>query len=143
MALLPAQGTLVSYIGQLRTNTAKYTDERVRLAGEAIAGCLAVKMLGETSCPHPPSVLIREACIGLDVAAHAVFCVSKGWHNMPSSVCQMCKRRPLWHCLGRGRCRLPCRQNAGWDLPPCPPSHQIGRRVSAVFCLSYLQEPAL
>jgi hypothetical protein len=37
----------VSYIGQLRTNTAKYTDERVRLAGEAIAGCLAVKMLGE------------------------------------------------------------------------------------------------
>ncbi len=41
------QGTLVSYIGQLRTNTAKYTDERVRLAGEAIAGSLAVKMLGE------------------------------------------------------------------------------------------------
>ena len=40
------QGVLVSYIGHIRTNTAKWTDERVRLAGEAISGCLAVKMLG-------------------------------------------------------------------------------------------------
>ncbi len=37
----------MSYIGRLRTNTARFTDERVRLAGEAIAGCLAVKMMGE------------------------------------------------------------------------------------------------
>ncbi|EIE19289.1 hypothetical protein COCSUDRAFT_19564 [Coccomyxa subellipsoidea C-169] len=54
LLVIPVQGTLVSYIGQLRTNTAKYTDERVRLAGEAIAGCLAVKMLGGTSCPFLP-----------------------------------------------------------------------------------------
>lgn len=43
------QGVLVSYIGQIRTNTAKWTDERVRLAGEAVSGCLAVKMLGALS----------------------------------------------------------------------------------------------
>lgn len=40
------QGILVSYIGKLRVNTTRWTDERVRLAGEAVAGCLAVKMLG-------------------------------------------------------------------------------------------------
>ena len=55
------QGVLVSYIGHIRTNTAKWTDERVRLAGEAISGCLAVKMLGAPhsfACcvlPHPTS----------------------------------------------------------------------------------------
>lgn len=41
------QGVLSKHIARLRTNTAKYTDERVRLAGEAIAGSLAVKMLGQ------------------------------------------------------------------------------------------------
>jgi hypothetical protein len=41
------QGALVSFIGRIRANTARFTDERVRLAGEAIAGSLAVKMLGE------------------------------------------------------------------------------------------------
>ena len=40
---------LSKYIAKLRTNTTRYTDERVRLAGEAIAGSLAVKMLGESS----------------------------------------------------------------------------------------------
>ena len=40
------QGVLVSFIGRIRANTAGFTDERVRLAGEAIAGSLAVKMLG-------------------------------------------------------------------------------------------------
>jgi hypothetical protein len=43
------QGALVSFIGRIRANTARFTDERVRLAGEAIAGSLAVKMLGEPS----------------------------------------------------------------------------------------------
>ena len=46
MGMGVCQGVLVSYIGHIRTNTAKWTDERVRLAGEAISGCLAVKMLG-------------------------------------------------------------------------------------------------
>ena len=45
------QGVLSKYISRLRTNTAKYTDERVRLAGEAIAGSLAVKMLGQLASP--------------------------------------------------------------------------------------------
>lgn len=45
------QGVLSKYIARLRTNTAKYTDERVRLAGEAIAGSLAVKMLGQSASP--------------------------------------------------------------------------------------------
>ena len=49
MGVSACQGILVSYIGHIRTNTAKWTDERVRLAGEAISGCLAVKMLG---APH-------------------------------------------------------------------------------------------
>lgn len=40
------QGVLSKHIARLRTNTARHTDERVRLAGEAIAGSLAVKMLG-------------------------------------------------------------------------------------------------
>ena len=57
------QGVLVSYIGHIRTNTAKWTDERVRLAGEAISGCLAVKMLGaprnsaRSVLPHPAACL--------------------------------------------------------------------------------------
>ena len=48
-----AQGVLSKYISQLRTNTARYTDERVRLAGEVIAGSLAVKMLGKPSSLEP------------------------------------------------------------------------------------------
>jgi len=51
------QGILVSYIGKIRNNTTKWTDERVRLAGEAVAGCLAVKMLG---CSETPSVMRSE-----------------------------------------------------------------------------------
>lgn len=46
------QGVLSKHIARLRTNTAKYTDERVRLAGEAIAGSLAVKMLGRLPILH-------------------------------------------------------------------------------------------
>lgn len=46
LLLYDGQGVLSKHISQLRTNTAKHTDERVRLAGEAIAGSLAVKMLG-------------------------------------------------------------------------------------------------
>ena len=46
---MPVQGVLSKHIGQLRVNTARHTDERVRLAGEAIAGSLAIKMLGQ----HP------------------------------------------------------------------------------------------
>ena len=48
------QGVLVSYIGKLRVNTTKWTDERVRLAGEAVVGCLAVKMLGGLRKPSAP-----------------------------------------------------------------------------------------
>ena len=51
------QGILVSYIGKLRTNTTRWTDERVRLAGEAVSGCLAVKMLGGL---HAPSNFPRQ-----------------------------------------------------------------------------------
>ena len=41
---LHAQGWLGRYIGSLRDKTAKFTDERVRLEGEAIAGVLAMKV---------------------------------------------------------------------------------------------------
>jgi len=40
----PPQGWLGRYIGSLRDKTAKFTDERVRLEGEAIAGVLAMKV---------------------------------------------------------------------------------------------------
>lgn len=33
-------------IGRLREGTAQFTDERVRLEGEAVGGALAMKMLG-------------------------------------------------------------------------------------------------
>ncbi|DBA75192.1 TPA: hypothetical protein ACH3X1_010497 [Trebouxia sp. C0004] len=46
LLLIPFQGVLSKHIARLRTNTARHTDERVRLAGEVIAGSLAVKMLG-------------------------------------------------------------------------------------------------
>ena len=55
------QGILVSYIGKLRVNTTRWTDERVRLAGEAVAGCLAVKMLGER--PKTSSQMFRPASV--------------------------------------------------------------------------------
>ena len=54
------QGILVSYIGKLRVNTTRWTDERVRLAGEAVAGCLAVKMLGE-----PQTLLHPKAAVAV------------------------------------------------------------------------------
>ena len=38
------QGLLGRYIGSLRDKTAKFTDERVRLEGEAISGVLAMKV---------------------------------------------------------------------------------------------------
>jgi hypothetical protein len=38
------QGLLGRYIGSLRDQTAKFTDERVRLEGEAISGVLAMKV---------------------------------------------------------------------------------------------------
>ena len=79
------QGVLVSYIGHIRTNTAKWTDERVRLAGEAISGCLAVKMLGAPRSlaycvlPHP------AACWAVLLADVA--------HTAPR-----CGRQPLKKC---------------------------------------------
>eukprot|EP00198_Chlamydomonas_reinhardtii_P013538 XP_001702875.1 predicted protein [Chlamydomonas reinhardtii] len=45
MAMIPIQSALVRYIGGLRRNTARCTDERVRLAGEVVEGALAMKML--------------------------------------------------------------------------------------------------
>ena len=44
MPASPLQGWLGRYIGSLRDKTAKFTDERVRLEGEAIAGVLAMKV---------------------------------------------------------------------------------------------------
>ncbi|BDA43779.1 probable cystic fibrosis transmembrane conductance regulator [Coccomyxa sp. Obi] len=70
LLVIPVQGTLVSYIGQLRTNTARYTDERVRLAGEAIAGCLAVKMLGweDAMCASLKGIRSNEALHAVKMA---------------------------------------------------------------------------
>ncbi|KAG2425890.1 hypothetical protein HYH02_014893 [Chlamydomonas schloesseri] len=45
LAMIPIQSALVRYIGGLRRNTARCTDERVRLAGEVVEGALAMKML--------------------------------------------------------------------------------------------------
>eukprot|EP00887_Chlorella_sp_A99_P004200 scaffold15.g4200.t1 len=45
LLLIPAQAVLVRYISHLRSSTAAQTDERVRLAGEALSGILAAKML--------------------------------------------------------------------------------------------------
>ncbi|GLC33196.1 hypothetical protein PLESTB_000360400 [Pleodorina starrii] len=45
LAMIPLQSALVRYIGGLRRNTARCTDERVRLAGEVVEGALAMKML--------------------------------------------------------------------------------------------------
>ncbi|KAF6260228.1 P-loop containing nucleoside triphosphate hydrolase protein [Scenedesmus sp. NREL 46B-D3] len=45
LAVIPLQALLVRTIAGLRRNTAARTDERVRLTGEVIQGCLAMKML--------------------------------------------------------------------------------------------------
>jgi len=45
LLLIPAQAVLAKYISKLRDATAKMTDERVRLTGEAITGVLGFKML--------------------------------------------------------------------------------------------------
>ncbi|PNH03030.1 Protein kintoun [Tetrabaena socialis] len=45
LAMIPLQSALVRYIGGLRRNTARCTDERVRLAGEVVEGALAMKMM--------------------------------------------------------------------------------------------------
>ncbi|KAI8103833.1 hypothetical protein M9435_006360 [Picochlorum sp. BPE23] len=45
LMLIPLQSVLARYIGKLRASTAKETDERVRLTGEAISGITSFKML--------------------------------------------------------------------------------------------------
>eukprot|EP00889_Picochlorum_renovo_P005611 jgi/Picre1/32641/NNA_007987.t1 len=45
LMLIPLQSILARYIGKLRASTAKETDERVRLTGEAISGITSFKML--------------------------------------------------------------------------------------------------
>lgn len=45
LMLIPLQSILAKYIGKLRGCTAKETDERVRLTGEAVTGICAFKML--------------------------------------------------------------------------------------------------
>lgn len=45
LVLIPVQAALVRPVGSIRQNTASKTDERVRLASEAIQGSLAMKML--------------------------------------------------------------------------------------------------
>lgn len=56
------QGVLSKHIARLRTNTARHTDERVRLAGEAIAGSLAVKMLGQSPALLSERYLSLQLC---------------------------------------------------------------------------------
>eukprot|EP00878_Enallax_costatus_P014214 GHUV01014868.1.p1 GENE.GHUV01014868.1~~GHUV01014868.1.p1 ORF type:complete len:677 (+),score=122.01 GHUV01014868.1:181-2211(+) len=46
LAVIPLQAALARTVARLRRNTAAQTDERVRLTGEVIQGCLAMKMLG-------------------------------------------------------------------------------------------------
>ncbi|KAJ9515463.1 hypothetical protein QJQ45_016472 [Haematococcus lacustris] len=46
LAIMPLQAFLVQPVASIRRATAARTDERVRLAGEAIQGALACKMLG-------------------------------------------------------------------------------------------------
>eukprot|EP00879_Flechtneria_rotunda_P017481 GHRR01018328.1.p1 GENE.GHRR01018328.1~~GHRR01018328.1.p1 ORF type:complete len:1541 (+),score=583.94 GHRR01018328.1:446-5068(+) len=46
LAVIPMQALLVRTVAGLRRNTAARTDERVRLTGEVVQGCLAMKMLG-------------------------------------------------------------------------------------------------
>lgn len=46
MLIIPGQGFLVRFMGDLRERTAKKTDERVRLVNELINGSLAMKMYG-------------------------------------------------------------------------------------------------
>ena len=67
---LLVQGVLSKHIGQLRVNTARHTDERVRLAGEAIAGSLAIKMLGHP--PSPPAYTPAAACSNADLHSVAI-----------------------------------------------------------------------
>jgi hypothetical protein len=54
------QGALVHYIGHLRANTAGFTDERVRLEGEAISGALAIKMLGWEDAVYAAITRVRR-----------------------------------------------------------------------------------
>jgi ATP-binding cassette subfamily C (CFTR/MRP) protein 4 len=46
LSVMPLQSLLVRTVAGLRRNTARKTDERVRLTGEVIQGALAMKMLG-------------------------------------------------------------------------------------------------
>ena len=94
MRLLPhthhAQGILVSYIGKLRNNTTRWTDERVRLAGEAVSGCLAVKMLGRLQQVSSPNLLQQRTepiycCCwkrSADMSVGAI--VRNGGRNLPA-----------------------------------------------------------
>eukprot|EP00798_Chlamydomonas_sp_ICE-L_P019162 gene19162-25771_t len=46
LLLIPIQSALMRYIGKVRTLTAIHTDERVKVASEAVQGNMAIKMLG-------------------------------------------------------------------------------------------------
>lgn len=52
------------YIGQLRTNTAAQTDERVRLTSEAIDGVLAAKMMSEWPVLSCSVLSAQTPCLG-------------------------------------------------------------------------------
>ena len=86
------QGVLSKYISQLRTNTARYTDERVRLAGEAIAGSLAVKMLGQP----PPASLDSQgmwAALCADAMLSLLMCICD-WKAFDAQIMYKCKKLP-------------------------------------------------
>ena len=108
------QGVLSKYISQLRTNTARYTDERVRLAGEAIAGSLAVKMLGRP----PPASLDSQgmwASLCADAMLSLLMCIC-GWKALDAQIMYKCIKLPksdiVRHDCKAGRCHAEQRLNS-------------------------------